>query len=147
MGNTVDELLQEIENLNNKRDHKASDAVYEQQWQAVEQKMDELMRDHELNDFTQDQMIKFLDLTRNMSWDIPSALMALCSHLDEDEYYFMHRLTAEERKKYDEKYPQPAPSGWAGPAGPDRWAPADKHFTEVHGWDMSDKRINWSFDT
>lgn len=126
----VDELLQEAKDLNDKIDHTEAEVVYEQHQAEVDVKMEQLIRNHSLDDLTQDQMVKFLDLTRNMSWDIPSALMALCSHLDADEYYYMHRPAME----YS--------GGFQG-----NWEPADKHFKEVHGWDMDDPRIDWSFDT
>lgn len=93
--------------------------------------------------FTQDQLVHFLKLTRELAWDIPSALSAVCSHLDMDEYYFMHRIPKEEAKKSVEKYGE----GGYHPASVADWEPADKHFKEVHGWDMNDERINWEFDT
>lgn len=126
----ADQLLQEIEDLNNKRDHTVGDDIYEQQWKAVEDKVNEAEQKLNFDDLTQDQMVKFLDLARNMSWDIPAALGELCSHLDMDEYYYMHRPAM----KYSD--------GFQGD-----WEPADNHFKEVHGWDMNDKRIDWSFDT
>ena len=132
----VDEALREIETLNNARDHDAEDSEYDRQWDELEAKVEETVTNHDLDGLSQDQMVKFLDLTRNMSWDIPSALGALCSHLDIDEYYFMHRPAwkwNEETKHHEDDE--------------DLWVPADTHFKEVHDWDMSDKRIDWGFDT
>lgn len=112
----------------------------EKEWDALEDKIAEAPV---FDDLTQDQMVKFLEHTRMNSWDIPSALMSICSHLEEDEYFWMHRPIYK----------------WVGPhsdvknfivddeATHKAWDPADAHFKEVHGWDMTDKRINWSFDT
>ena len=122
----VDELLTELEQaeeaMEKLDDADARDNAYVEQDKRIEKLVDEVNFD----DLNQDQMIRFLALAQKMSWDIPSALMTLCSHLD-DEHYFMHRPPM------------------FGPE--DGWDHADKHFEEVHGWNMNDERIDWSFDT
>lgn len=71
----------------------------------------------------------FMDWARSNSWDIPSALLSVCSH-DIDETnggdFFMHRSAL-----------------W----GDNDWTDIDRHFKEVHGLDLTSDRINWSFDT
>lgn len=88
--------------------------------------------------FSQDDLVRFLDVARRSSWDIPSALMFVCGHLDGDEYFWMHRPHLRKgADPYDE-------SKWDDLS---KWEPADKHFLEVHGWNLKDERIDWSFDT
>lgn len=116
---------------------------YDAKYEEAEGALDDLCDMGGLDELTQDQMITFLELTRNMSWDIPSALMQLCSHLDGEEY-FMHRVS--DKEKADMGYPR-ADSAYQGPASVSEWSVVDNHFKEVHGWDMNDKRINWEFDT
>lgn len=80
---------------------------------------------------TQDQAVDFLNSTRESSWDIPSALGSLCSHPYPDiDDFPMHRDTQ---------------AYWPNTFQP--WPNIDLHFKEVHHIDLSDFRINWSFDT
>ena len=109
---------------------------YDIKWNAVDSVIEQIIDSGERPN--QDEFVRFLDLVRNMSWDIPSALMAVCGHGGDGEegiYFFMHRGSPEEHAKY---------LSW--PAL-EEWEPADKHFKEVHELDLKDERINWSFDT
>ena len=78
----------------------------------------------------------FMDLTKNLSWDIPSALMAICAH---------EVIMGEEWSEFGEfpmhREPQPY---WDGQ---NPWPIIDRHFEEVHHLDLTDPQINWSFDT
>lgn len=80
---------------------------------------------------TQDQLIDFLETARQASWDIPSAFMALCDHPSLDKEVPMHRDTS--------SYPSMVLFN--------TWPFIDRHFLTVHGLDLTDHRINWSFDT
>ena len=74
----------------------------------------------------QSNLCLYLEFCRLISWDIPSALASLCSHLDLDDY-FMHR---------------PAILTFG-----DGWTTLDRHFFDIHNLDLTDQKINWSFDT
>jgi len=81
--------------------------------------------------FTQDELVEFLEITREQSWDIPSAMMHLCDqdYSDDAGYEFpMHRNGL-----------------W--PIEEAAWPKIAVHFKEVHGLDIDDLMINWSFDT
>lgn len=78
----------------------------------------------------QDDFVLYLDLTRRLSWDIPSAIF--CAHLDR-EVPMHHRTEPGE-------YPATNPLFYS-------WQELEAHFKEVHGLDLTDPRINWSFDT
>lgn len=79
---------------------------------------------------TQEDLMDFLELARTQSWDIPSALATICEHIDKE--YPMHRDTKD--------YPSNVEYFVY-------WPEIDKHFKEAHNWDLTDKQINWSFDT
>jgi hypothetical protein len=90
------------------------------------------------DNISQDTAVAFLDIALNSSWDIPSALSAICQHnisgFDQTAFpgfgeFPMHRE------------PQPY---WNG-LNP--WPIIDQHFKEVHHIDLDDERINWGFDT
>lgn len=85
-------------------------------------------------DNDQDNFVLFLDLARRNAWDLPSALG--CDHDIFDRTEFPNfDITPMHRE------PQ---SYWDG-LNP--WPIIDRHFAEVHSLDLTDKRINWSFDT
>jgi len=93
-------------------------------WAGLNDWLVEVPTDH----FTQEDLELWLELTRRMSWDIPSALP--CDHtlLDEDGNifdtgYVMHR---------------------DDPGFDTILVP---HFKEVHHLDLTSDKINWSFDT
>jgi hypothetical protein len=82
----------------------------------------------------QDRLVKYLNWARNRAWDIPSALMVICSTpppqdgLDPYLGFPMHRS-----------------SYW--PEADPFWKVLDDHFRQVHSLDLSDPRIDWNFDT
>jgi len=77
----------------------------------------------------QPNLILFLDLCQRLSWDIPSAIGSFCSHIDLE--IPMHRDTS--------SYPSMDLFH--------DWAFIDRHFFDLHGLDLTDRHINWSFDT
>lgn len=136
---TAAELLNEWQaHLNNIEAARRGNRPNEEErlWDQMQKTENKLHEEYDLQDLSQDQVVQYLDLAQRSSWDIPSALMGLCGHLDEDEYFWMHRGSDEERAAHPNLYP-----------AAEQWEPADKHFKEEHGWDLKDKRINWSFDT
>lgn len=87
--------------------------------------------------FSQAQFVIFLNLCRNASWDIPSALLLICDHTplfsDKDfprfDLFPMHR---EPQSYWDNLNP---------------WPIIDSHFKDIHNLDLTDSHINWNFDT
>jgi len=77
----------------------------------------------------QDDLVLYLDLTRRLSWDIPSALP--CNHLDLE--IPMHRPAHDNYDKTNPLFHD--------------WDFIDSHFKFIHHLDLTDSRINWSFDT
>lgn len=100
----------------------------------------EKLWDVNVSEMSQDDVVQFLDLAQRSSWDIPSALMTLCGHLDEDEYFWMHRPAWQIREEDGKRVVHEEKTN-------EMWDPADKHFEEEHGWNLKDDRIDWSFDT
>ena len=90
-------------------------------------------------ELTQDELIEWLTGTANHSWDIPSALGMICSHLDIDAFPMHHRDWADPKE-----YPSLASYVMADNA---QWDILDHHFAQEHSLDLTDERINWSFDT
>ena len=80
-------------------------------------------------DNDQDNFNLYMELTRMASWDIPSALP--CNHQDRE--IPMHRPAYDDYDEKNELFVS--------------WKELDKHFKEVHGINLQDKKINWSFDT
>lgn len=78
-------------------------------------------------DHDQENFILYLDIARRISWDIPSALG--CDHIDKE--LPMHRHT--------DDYPSMLLFA--------EWNFIDDHYKDIHGLDLKDSRINWSFDT
>lgn len=78
-----------------------------------------------LFDNDQDLFNQYLETTRTSSWDIASAL----SHNDFDTDIMYN------------------PNGHLGHPPDKEDLEAIDHFREIHGLDLSDPRINWSFDT
>jgi hypothetical protein len=94
-------------------------------WDSITEFIEEIPFTDLDND--QDDFVLYMDLTRRLSWDIPSALS--CPHPESDDVP-MHR----------------DPVYWPEDFT-DRWPAIDQHHKEAHGLDLTDSRINWSFDT
>jgi hypothetical protein len=91
-------------------------------------------------DNNQEDFIRYMDLCRNYSWDIPSALP--CDHLDDigiDDFPMHHRNWAD-----PQQYPNLASYVLADNHA---WDIIDLHFKDIHGLDLTDPAINWNFDT
>mgnify|MGYP003577598856 CR=1 FL=1 len=127
---TFEQTMDEVEAMEKEADGKDAD-FRDNMYVEVANKMADL----DLSGLNQDQMLRFMNWSREAAWDIPSALMSLCMHPEMDEHFYMHRGTGEEHEKY---------TTWASLK---EWEVADKHFKEEHGLDLKDTRINWSFDT
>jgi len=82
-------------------------------------------------DNDQDNLVLYMELARLLSWDIPSTMP--CDHFDRE--IPMHRDTSRYYRgaKADLQFID--------------WPVIDDHFSKEHGLDLSDKRINWDFDT
>lgn len=90
-------------------------------------------------DFDNDQasLIHFLDISRNLAWDIPSVLGNICGHDHQDDER-LGPLPSDPPMHRDFQYfPQDKPV----------WDILDLHFKERHGLDLSHPAINWNFDT
>lgn len=143
---SIESQLAEMEELESRmtqaRDADHLDAMYQEQDDKMSAFIDSL------EGLNQNQFVRYMDLVREMSWDIPSALMAVCSHGsdDSDEVpFFMHRpawrIHAEGGRGPDGLFPIEYEQD------NNFWEVTDQHFGEVHGLDLKDSRINWKFDT
>ena len=94
--------------------------------------VDDLVSSVEPNNIKDQQdFALWMDLARNMSWDIPSMLMAICPHEElMAKELPMHRP---EPGLYSEMF-------WT-------WDQIDEHFRRHHDLDLDAKNLNWSFDT
>lgn len=115
----LEKLNTDIENAYSRGDHPSAH-ILEQQFFELESSIDPTA-------LSQDQFVRLLDIYRRAAWDIPSALAALCP--DYNDAIPMHR-------DFD-RYPEHRPL----------WDHLDTHFEEAHDLDLTDSRINWSFDT
>lgn len=110
-------------------------------WDYISEKISDY--NPELLDNCQDDFCTYLFLTKELSWDIPSALP--CTHDREEPP--MHHRTEEDIAFYRNRYPDLpnliATVEWEV----QWWKEATIHYKEVHGLDLTDTRINWSFDT
>jgi hypothetical protein len=83
-------------------------------------------------DNDQDNFRLYLDFTRQLSWDIPSALPF--TPFDSDLPY--------------KEVPMHRPADYATPTSIFyTWAELDSYYKTTHGLDLNDPSINWSFDT
>lgn len=118
---TTDQLLTKLESIHKLPDFWDRDHL-RARFTRIESSIDP-------STLTQDQFVRLFEIYRNDSWDIPSALMAICSGLT---IAILHRDT----KDY------PRPNSLIAD-----WDIVDLHFKIVHRLDLTDHRINWSFDT
>lgn len=108
-----------------------------------EEELDQLYLSFRQPDFNQGHLIIFLDIVRHYSWDIPSALGTLCYDPDIYALIPMHSLSWAVDPS-NEKYPGLADFFNRTKEAWDRIIP---HFKDHHNLDLTDTRINWSFDT
>jgi hypothetical protein len=80
----------------------------------------------------QEDMETFLRLTKESSWDIPSALGSLCDHVEDPA------------TNYGDFYMHINPANWDDDEELEALA---IHFKDVHSLDLTVPDINWSFDT
>jgi hypothetical protein len=106
-------------------------------WTMAQQADEDLF--DQLNDFLlnydtsklindQENFVLWMDLTQRLSWDIPSALPF---DIPGDKEAPMHRDT---KDYFDNDLIA-------------EWEAIDRHYKENYGLDLTDHRINWSFDT
>lgn len=91
---------------------------------------------------TQDEAVQLLEAARNASWDIPSILGTICQHQTltiYNDFPMHHRNWADPNDYPNLRDYVEADNG--------AWDLIDQHFKEVHHIDLTDERINWSFDT
>jgi hypothetical protein len=81
---------------------------------------------------TQDELLLYLDLCREDSWDIASALPHPCPTEPNGFFHtdIMYNPNGDQYRTQDEE---------------DRLVIA--HFKDIHNLDLTDEKINWSFDT